>query len=126
MNNIQRPPTEVYHGTTTVGLIYKQGVVLATDTRVTSGHLFIAHKSGKKIYQIDDQLAMTIAGVVADAQNIVDNLRYQSGIYKLENRSPLPVKSAARMASNTFFSARLFPLIADVLMGGFDTRNRRR
>jgi len=121
MNNIQRPPTEVYHGTTTVGLIYKQGVVLATDTRVTSGHLFIAHKSGKKIYQIDDQLAMTIAGVVADAQNIVDNLRYQSGIYKLENRSPLPVKSAARMASNTFFSARLFPLIADVLMGGFDT-----
>ncbi|MFQ6011309.1 MAG: proteasome subunit beta [Nitrososphaerales archaeon] len=120
MKNIEKPPTEVYHGTTTVGLVYKQGVVLATDTRVTAGHLFIAHKTGKKIYQIDDHLAMTIAGVVADAQNIIDILRYQSGIYKLEMRSPLSVKSAARMASNTFFSSRLFPLIADVLMGGFD------
>ncbi|MEM4006655.1 MAG: proteasome subunit beta, partial [Nitrososphaerota archaeon] len=35
-------------GTTTVGLVVKDGVVLATDTRVTSG-FFVAHRKGKKL-----------------------------------------------------------------------------
>jgi len=54
-------------GTTTVGVVCKDGVTLATDTRVTMG-FFVAHKQGKKVYQIDDHLAMTIAGIVADAR----------------------------------------------------------
>ena len=64
----------VYHGTTTVGLVCSDGVVLATDTRVTAGG-FIAHKRGKKLLNIDDNIAMTISGGVADAQNVVDTLR---------------------------------------------------
>ena len=45
--------------------------VLATDTRVTAGG-FIAHKRGKKLLQVDDHIAVTISGGVADAQNVVD------------------------------------------------------
>jgi proteasome beta subunit len=81
---------------------------------------FIAHRKGKKVYKIDDHLGMTISGVVADAQNVVDILKYYAGIYKLEKKTPIPVKSAARLASNVFFSSRLFPYIADVLVGGYD------
>lgn len=109
----------VYHGTTTVGLVCSDGVVLATDTRVTAGG-FIAHKRGKKLLRIDDNLAMTISGGVADAQNVVDALRYYASLYRVERGRLMPVKSAAQMVSNMLFSSRLYPLLADVLVGGVD------
>ncbi|MBM3898256.1 MAG: proteasome subunit beta [Thaumarchaeota archaeon] len=108
------------HGTTTVGLVCTDGIVLGTDTRAVLGTYFIAHQHVRKIATIDDHLAMTIAGGVADAQGVIDAIKYNASIYKLERKQPLPVKSAARLASNIFFSARLYPLIADVLVGGFD------
>jgi proteasome beta subunit len=109
----------IYHGTTTVGLACSDGVVLATDTRVTAGG-FIAHKRGKKLLRIDDNLAMTISGGVADAQNVVDILKYYVNLYRVERGRFMPVKSAAQMVSNVLFSSRLYPLIADVLVGGVD------
>lgn len=111
----------VYHGTTTVGLVCSDGVVLATDTRVTAGG-FIAHKRGKKLLKIDDNIAMTISGGVADAQNVVDILRYYASLYRIERGRLMPVKAAAQVVSNVLFSSRLYPFIADVLVGGVDPR----
>ena len=109
----------IYHGTTTVGLVCSDGVVLATDTRVTAGG-FIAHKRGKKLLKIDDNIAMTISGGVADAQNVVDTLKYYTNIYRIERGRQMPVRSAAQIVSNMLFSSRLYPFIADVLVGGVD------
>lgn len=109
----------VYHGTTTVGMVCTDGVVLATDTRVTAGG-FIAHKRGKKLIKIDQNLAMTISGGVADAQNVVDVLKYYSNMYRLDKGRPMPVKSAAQIVSNLLFSSRYYPYIADVIIGGMD------
>ena len=108
------------HGTTTVGLKCSDGVVLATDTRATAGFLYIAHRHVKKLAKIDEHIAMTIAGSVADAQNLVDILRYHANIYRLESRTPMPVKACARLTSNIFFSQRYAPYIAEVLVGGHD------
>jgi proteasome beta subunit len=110
----------VYHGTTTVGLVCSDGVVLATDTRVTAGG-FIAHKRGKKLLKIDDNIAMTISGGVADAQNVVDTLKYYTNLYRIERGRQMPVKAAAQVVSNVLFSSRLYPFIADVLVGGVDS-----
>jgi len=107
-------------GTTTIGVVCKDGVILASDTRVTLG-TFVAHKRGKKIYKIDDHLAMTISGSVADAQRTVDILKANAQLYKLNTGRPMPVSSAARLIANLFFSARLAPMIAQVLVGGVDS-----
>lgn len=107
-------------GTTTIGLVCKDGVILASDTRVTMGY-YVAHKQGKKVYQIDDHLAMTIAGSVADAQKAVDILITNAKLYKIELGRPLPVSSAARLLANLLFSARYVPLLAQVLVGGVDS-----
>ncbi|UCC57801.1 MAG: archaeal proteasome endopeptidase complex subunit beta [Candidatus Bathyarchaeum sp.] len=107
-------------GTTTVGVVCTDGVILSSDTRVTMGY-FVAHKKGKKIYQIDDHLAMTISGSVADAQRVVEILKVNAKLYKLNNGRPIPVKSASRLVANLLFSARLAPLIAQVLVGGVDS-----
>jgi proteasome beta subunit len=106
-------------GTTTIGVVCKDGVILSSDTRVTMGY-FVAHKKGKKIYQIDDHLAMTISGSVADAQRTVDILKVNAQLYKLNIKRPMPVNSAARLIANLFFSARLAPMVAQILVGGID------
>ncbi len=106
-------------GTTTVGVVCKDGVILSSDTRVTMGY-FVAHKKGKKIYQIDDHLAMTIAGTVADAQRTVEVLKVNAHLYKLNIGRRMPVSAAARLIANLLFSARLAPLITQVLVGGVD------
>ncbi len=109
----------VLKGTTTIGLVCKNSVVLASDTRVTMG-FYVAHKHGKKIYKIDDHLAMTISGSVADAQRTVDILKVNAQLYKLNMDRPIPVSSAARLIANLLFSSRYAPLIAQVLIGGMD------
>lgn len=109
----------VLKGTTTIGLVCKDGVILASDTRVTMGS-YVAHKHGKKIYQVADHLAMTISGSVADAQRTVEVLKVNADLYELEIGRPMPVQSAARLIANLLFSARGVPLVAQVLIGGVD------
>jgi len=109
----------ILKGTTTIGVVCKDGVILASDTRVTMG-FYVAHKHGKKIYKIDDHLAMTIAGSVADAQRTVDILTANAQLYKLNMNRPLPISSAARFIANILFSARYAPFLTQVLIGGLD------
>ena len=109
----------VLKGTTTLGVVCKDGVILASDTRVTMG-FYVAHKYGKKVYKIDDHLAMTIAGTVADAQRVVDILTVNAQLYKINLGRPLPVSSAARLVANQLFSSRYVPLMTQILVGGVD------
>ena len=106
-------------GTTTVGIVCTDGVILSSDTRVTMGY-FVAHKQGKKIYQIDDHMAMTISGGVADAQYVVEVLKVNAKLYKLNNGRPMPIKAASRLVANVLFSAR-GGLMAQILVGGVDS-----
>jgi len=116
-----KPKQEIaLKGTTTVGVVCQDGVTLATDTRVTMG-FFVAHKQGKKVYQIDDHLAMTIAGVVADAQNVVEILKANAALFKLNNRRPMPVAAASRLTANMLFSNRYLPLGLQAIIAGVDT-----
>ncbi len=109
----------IHKGTTTVGIVCSDGIVFSTDTRVTAG-LYVAHRHGKKVYEIDRHLGITIAGVVADAQNVVETLKANANLFRLENGRPMPVSAAARLAANILFSSRGFPLIVQALLGGVD------
>ena len=110
----------VLKGTTTIGVVCEDGVILASDTRVTMGY-YVAHKAGKKVYKIDDHLGMTIAGTVADAQRVVDILTANAKLYKIKMNRPMPVQTAARLIANLLFSARYVPLATQVLIGGLDS-----
>lgn len=106
-------------GTTTVGVVCNDGVILSTDTRATMGY-FIAHKNAKKVYKIDDHLAMTIAGAVGDAQKVVEILRANSQIYKYSHETPMPIGAAARLVANILYSSRMLPLMLQTIIGGMD------
>ncbi len=106
-------------GTTTCALTCSDGVVLAADTRASAG-FFIADRHVMKIQKVDRHLGMTIAGGVADAQNLVDIMRYNANIFRISNRKLMPVKSAARLCSNVLFNQRYFPFYVQIIMAGYD------
>lgn len=107
-------------GTTTVGISCTDGVVLASDTRVVQGYYFIAHKRGKKILKIDDYIAATISGGVADAQALISTLQWEARSYRLERGVNMPVKAAANIASIILSSTRMAPLYIQLIIGGYD------
>ncbi|MFB0543837.1 MAG: proteasome subunit beta [Candidatus Bathyarchaeia archaeon] len=113
--------SRVVTGTTTLGVVCKDGIILASDTRATMGR-FVAHKRAKKVFKIEDHLAMTIAGGVAVAQKIVDLFQANSLLFSFNFSRSIPVPAAARMISNILFSYREAgaPLPLQLLIGGID------
>jgi proteasome beta subunit len=110
---------QIKKGTTTCALTCTDGVALAADTRASAG-FFIADRHVMKIQKVDRHMGMTIAGGVADAQNLVDIMRYNANIYRLTNRELMPIKSAARLCSNVLFNQRYYPYYVQIILAGFD------
>lgn len=115
-NNVEE---KILHGTTTVGIKAKDGVVLCADMRASAGY-FIANNNTMKIQKIDDHAGMTMAGGVADAQNITDILRYHANLHRIQKNEPIPIRSLTRLTSLIFHQNRGYPFIADILVGGYD------
>jgi proteasome beta subunit len=108
-----------YKGTTTIGLVCDTGVVLATERRATMGN-FIASKDAKKVYQIDDLIAMTTAGSVGDAQRLVKWMQVESRLYKMRREEPMTVKGIVSLLANILSGNRYYPYFVQLLVGGFD------
>jgi len=111
---------EYMKGTTTVGIVCNEGVVLATDKRATMGNL-IADKEAKKLYKIDDYMAMTIAGSVGDAQSLVRIISAEANLYKLRTGNNIPPHSCAMLLSNVLHGSRHFPFLIQLIIGGYDS-----
>ena len=119
-NNIDRHQlAKALQGTTTLGLVVKDGVVLVADKRATTG-FYIAHKKVKKILKIDDRVALTTAGLVADAQFLASYLKYEAQNYKLSTGKPIHIRTLASTLSLILNSSKFFPYIVQLLLGGYD------
>jgi len=110
---------QVKKGTTTVGLICPGGVVLASEKRATMGS-FIASRAAKKIYQVDDRVGITTAGIVGDAQSLIRIMSVELKLYKVRRNEPMTVRAVASLLSNVMSSQRFYPYIVQLLIGGID------
>ncbi len=90
----QKDISRYMKGTTTVGLVCTDGVVIAADSRATMD-TFIASTEARKVWKIDENLGMTIAGLVGDAQELIRILKIQNEIYKMNERKQMSPRSAA-------------------------------
>ncbi|HJM77102.1 MAG TPA: archaeal proteasome endopeptidase complex subunit alpha, partial [Candidatus Thalassarchaeaceae archaeon] len=84
----------VKRGTTTVGLIYKGGVVLIVDKRIQSK--LVITDSIEKMYQIDNHIGITTSGLVADARQLVDRARVQCQINRMTYGDAIPVPTLVK------------------------------
>ncbi len=110
-------------GTTTVGLVCSDGIVLASDRRATMGYL-IACKDIDKIYPVADHIAMTIAGSVGDAQTLIRWMNAELKLYQLKHEKPVTVEAAATLLSNILSQYKFFPFFVQLLIGGVDVKPR--
>ncbi len=108
-------------GTTTVGIVCTDGVVLATEQRATMGN-FIASKTAKKIYQIDDLMGMTTAGSVGDAQQLVRLISVEAQLYKMRRQESMTIKGITTLLSNILSGQRYYPFMVQLLIGGMDKK----
>jgi len=106
-------------GTTTVGIVCNDGVVLATETRATEGGL-IAHKRTQKLFKISNRLGMTIAGLVGDAQVLIRDMQAEGALYRYQREKELSVKGAATILSNILYQRRFYPYYVQLLIAGVD------
>ena len=110
---------EVKKGTTTLGLVCKDGVVLASERRATMGTL-IAHKTTKKIFKLDDNLGLTTAGLVGDLQLLARYITAEVELYKLKKNAPMTVKAVSTLTANILSGRRYFPYWVQLIIGGVD------
>ena len=106
-------------GATTIGLVCKDGVVLASERRVSYGY-FVMSKSGKKVFQITDNIGAACAGLVADMQILTKEVAVQLRLYSFERDRLASVRSAAKVVAALLFERRLFPYLAQTIVGGID------
>ena len=57
---------------------------------------------------------------MADAQNIVDILRFHANLHRVRKAASIPIRSLARLTSLLFHQNRGYPFIADILVAGYD------
>lgn len=106
-------------GTTTLALVCKDGVVMAAEKRATMG-THIAHKITKKLFKIDDNLGLSVAGLVGDAQLLARWLSAEAALYKMKRGIPMTVKSASTLMANILSGSRYFPYWVQLLVAGVD------
>lgn len=109
-------------GTTTCGIKAKNCVILAAETKSTMGNLVVS-KEDKKIYAIDEKIAVTTSGSVGDLQQLIRIVKAEISLYKLE--SSVTVNAVATLISNILQSSRFFPYIVGLIVGGYDTNGPR-
>ncbi|MBA3063836.1 proteasome subunit beta, partial [Candidatus Woesearchaeota archaeon] len=90
-------------GTTTVGIMCKEGVILAADRRATSGNL-ISDKKAQKIYQINDDMALTTAGVVSDVQLLVKLIKAELSLKEIRTERKPNVKESVNLLAGLVYS----------------------
>jgi proteasome beta subunit len=106
-------------GATTVGIVCKDGVILASERRVNYGY-FIMSKSGKKVFKIADTVGAACAGIIADMQILVREVAAHLNIYSYEREQSVTVRTAAKLMGSLLFERRYFPYLAQTIVGGAD------
>jgi len=108
-------------GTTTVGMICKDGVVLAAEKKSTLGYL-VASKESIKIFSLEEHLALTIAGASGDAQALVRYMKAESKLFRIQTKREISVKAAATLLANILQSGRwtFLPYMVQLIIAGYD------
>jgi proteasome beta subunit len=106
-------------GATTVGVVCKDGVILASERRVSYGY-FVMSKTGKKVFQLTEKIGAACAGIVADMQILTREVSAYLKLYSYEREQSVMVHTAAKLMGSMLFEHRYFPYLAQTIVGGID------
>lgn len=112
-------------GTTTIGLVCEDSVVLAADKRATAGNQ-IVNKHANKVVPVNERMALTKSGLVSDSQLLIKLLKAELNLKELNDKREVTVKEASSQLSRMVYSnIRQFssiPGVTHFLFGGYDSK----
>ena len=112
----------VKQGTTVVGLVCSDGVVVVSDKRIFDK--LIVSESVEKIFQIDDHIAAAVSGLVSDGRVLIENAQVKSQQHKVTYDLPIDtmslVKSICDLKQICTQSGGLRPFGVSLLIVGVD------
>ena len=110
-------------GTTILGIVCKDGVVMAADRQVTAGNMVVS-KSERKVFLVNDYLVMAGCGVAADIQRVPRFLSAELKLKELRSKTRPSIKQAASLLTNINYNGirqpSMIPQQAGFLIGGFN------
>ena len=106
-------------GATTIGVVCSDGVILASEKRVSYGYMVMS-RVGKKVFKIADKIGAACAGLVSDMQILVREVEAYTRLFELDTKRLMSVRSTAKVMSNILFGRRMGPLITQTIVGGID------
>jgi proteasome beta subunit len=111
-------------GTSIVGIVCKDGVIMAGDRQVTLGGSIIIGKNFRKVEKLNNYLVVSSTGMVSDAQVQSKIINAQLRLKELKTKQrPTVRESASLIAMNTFQNIRqpsMIPSIVGMLVAGFN------
>ena len=112
----------VRQGSTAIGIVCKDGVVLLTDKRITSK--LVVSETIEKTFRVDDHIAASAAGIISDARVLVDRaqLKAQQHAVTYDSRIDIisVVKDICDLKQICTQSAGLRPFGVSLLIGGVE------
>lgn len=111
-------------GTTTLGIVCKDGIVMASDRQITSGHM---KEKFDKTVKINDYSLLSYAGNASDAQRLAKILSAELKLIELRSKTRPRIKKVANLLSSISYSSirqpTMIPSIVASLIGGIDEDN---
>lgn len=111
-------------GTTTLGFVFKHGIIIAVDSRASMGS-YIGSQTVKKVIEINDFLLGTMAGGAADCSFWERVLNKECRLSELRNGRRVSVAAASKILANIFFSYRGYGLSCGTMVAGYDISGAR-
>jgi len=110
-------------GTTVLGIVCKDGIIMAADRQVTAGNI-VLNKNFPKVNKANDYLVVSWTGGAADAVRLSKLVAAELKLKELKSRSRPTVKQAANLTGSISYSnirqPSMLPNIVGTLIAGFN------
>lgn len=104
---------------TAIGIKARNGVVLASEKRVTYDG-FVLSRQAKKVHPVTSRCGVAFAGLMGDIGYLIKVLKFEAKQYELQHNREIRTRGLAKLLSVILYSYKLFPMFTEVVVGGYD------
>ncbi len=121
-NDIQK--NIMHSGTSLVGIVCKDGIVMAGDKKATAGGQIVMQKNADKVVKINDYILTSGTGVASDIDMMQKLISAELKLKELRDKKRPSVREAANliamMAYKNIRQPSMIQFVAGLMVGGYN------
>ena len=112
--------TTVKTGTTTVGVVCTDGIIIAAEKRATAGGMVVITEDMDKVRTPDKHIAFAVAGAAGDLDALDRTLSVEMRLYRMREGRPMTVDASVSLLQNILYQYKFMPFYVAVIFGGVE------